>query len=97
MDACAMFKQAKPEHVEYPGLLKPLQVPDQAYQLVILGFIDGLPKSAGYNSVLVVVDKLTKYSNFLPLSHPYTSRKVAQLYLDHVFKLHGMAEALISD
>jgi hypothetical protein len=78
-------------------LLKPLQVPDQAWQVVSLDFIDGLPKSAGYTSVLVVVYKLTKYSHFLPLSRPYTSRKVAQLYLDHVFKLHGMPEELISD
>jgi hypothetical protein len=97
VDTCAVCKQAKPEHVKYPGLLKPLQVPNQAWKVVSLGFIDGLPKSADYTLVLVVVNKMTKYSQFLPLSHPYTSRQVAQLYLDHVFKLHGMPKALISD
>jgi hypothetical protein len=97
VDTCAVCKQEKPEHVKYPGLLKPLQVPDQAWHVVSLDFIDGLPKSAGYTSILVVVDKLTKYNHFLPLSHPYTASQVAQLYLDHVFKLHGMPEALISD
>lgn len=95
--ACAICKQAKPEHVKYPGLLKPLAVPDTAWQVVSLDFVEGLPRSSGYNAVLVVVDKLTKYAHFVPLSHPFTATTVAQAYIDHVFKLHGMPQALISD
>jgi hypothetical protein len=56
VEACVVCKQARPEHVKYPGLLKPLQVPDQAWQVVSLDFIDGLPKYACYTSILVVVD-----------------------------------------
>lgn len=97
IDKCSVCKQAKPEHVRYPGLLKPLEVPDEAWQAVTLDFVEGLPRSAGFNSVLVVVDKLTKYAHFLPLSHPYTAVQVAQVYLDQVFKLHGMPAALVSD
>jgi hypothetical protein len=97
VDACAVCKQAKPERVKYPGLLKPLAVPDAAWQVVTLDFVEGLPRSAGYNSILVVVDKLTKYAHFLPLVHPYTAAQVAQTYFDNVFKLHSMPEALVSD
>lgn len=97
IDKCAICKQAKPERVKYPGLLKPLDVPDEAWQVVTLDFVEGLPRSSGFNSILVVVDKLTKYAHFLPLSHPYTATQVAQVYLDHVFKLHGMPAALVSD
>jgi hypothetical protein len=70
VDNCTICKQAKSEHVKYPGLLKPLEVPYAAWQIVTLDFIEGLPRSAAFNSILVVVDKLTKYAHFLPLSHP---------------------------
>lgn len=47
--------------------------------------------------ILVVVDKLTKCVHFLPLRHPYTATKVAELFVDNIFKLHSMPEALVSD
>ena len=62
-----------------------------------MDFIDGLPASRGFNCILVVVDKLTKYAHFIPLRHPYTATKVAELFLDNVFKLHSMPGALVSD
>jgi transposase InsO family protein len=65
--------------------------------VVTLDFVEGLPHSAGFNSMLVVVDKLTKYAHFLPLAHPYTAAQVAQTYFDNVFKLHSMPAALVSD
>ena len=46
---------------------------------------------------LVVVDRLTKFVHFVPLSHPYTVAKVANLYLQHVLKLHGMPATIVSD
>jgi hypothetical protein len=70
VEACIIFKQAKPEHVRYPGLLKPLAVPEAVWQVVTLDFVEGIPKSKGFTTVLVVVDKLTKYAHFLPLAHP---------------------------
>jgi len=45
----------------------------------------------------VVVDKLSKYTDFLPLSHPYTAVTVAQIYFDHVFKLHGVPKTIVSN
>lgn len=47
--------------------------------------------------MMVVVDKLTKYSHFVPLAHPYTALQVAQAYMQNVFKLHGLPVALVSD
>ena len=47
--------------------------------------------------VLVVVDRLAKYTHFMALSHPYTAAKVANVYLQSVFKLHGMPSTIVSD
>jgi hypothetical protein len=46
---------------------------------------------------MVVIDKFTKYGHFLPLKHPYTSVSVAKLFLDEVYRLHGMPLSIISD
>ncbi|TYG73017.1 hypothetical protein ES288_D04G066800v1 [Gossypium darwinii] len=53
--------------------------------------------SKGKDTILVVVDKLTKYGHFLALTHPFISITVAQLYLDSIFRLHGVPEVLVSD
>lgn len=63
--------------------------------MVTLDFIEGLPRYAGYNCILVVVDKFSKYSHFLALSHPFTALQVAQLFMNNIFKLHGLPNASV--
>jgi hypothetical protein len=62
-----------------------------------LDFIEGLPVSSSFNCVLVVVDKFSKYSHFIKLKHPFIALKVAQLFMDNIYKPHGMPQAIISD
>jgi hypothetical protein len=64
---------------------------------VRLDFIEGLPTSNRFDTILVVVDKFSKYGHFIPMKHPYTAASVAQLYMDHVYKHHSMPQVLISD
>lgn len=92
-DVC---KHAKSERMHYPGLLQPLPVPDQAWETMSLDFIEGLPKSSGFDCILVVVDKFSRYAHFLGLAHPFTAFDVAFLYLNNVYKLHGLPLAIIS-
>jgi hypothetical protein len=94
---CSVCQQAKAERVPYPGLLQPLEVPKHAWQFVTLDFIEGLPTSSTYNCILVVVDKFSKYSHFLRLRHPFTALNVAKLYMDEVYRLHGMPQIMVSD
>lgn len=97
ISSCDICQRAKVEHVKYPGLLEPLPVPDHAWQMVSLDFIEGLLKSNKFNAILVVVDKFSKYAHFIPLSHLFTALQVAQAYMQEVFRLHSMPQSIISD
>lgn len=94
---CHVCQQAKPERVHPPGLLQPLPIPSQPWEVATMDFIDGLPQSRHFDCLLVVVDKLTKYAPFIPLKHPYTAAKVAEVFVDNIYKLHGLLLSLISD
>jgi hypothetical protein len=87
----------KSKNVLYPGLLQPLHIPDMAFQHLIMDFIEALPKSDGKDTILVVMDKLTKYTHFISMSHPFTTKMVVQLFIDNIFKLYGLPLVIITD
>lgn len=94
---CNVCKQAKHEHVRYPGLLQPLKVPPHSWHTVTMDFVEGLPRSKTADCILVVVDKLTKYAHFIPLKHPFSAHQVAIAFVDNVYKLHGLPKVIVSD
>jgi hypothetical protein len=94
---CVVCQRAKEEHCQYPDLLAPLPIPTMAWTFISMDFVEGLPKSSSKDVILVVVDRLTKYSHFITLSHPYSVNTVAQLFVDNVFKLHGPPIAILTD
>ncbi|XP_019416391.1 PREDICTED: uncharacterized protein LOC109327680 [Lupinus angustifolius] len=62
-----------------------------------MDFITGLPKSKGFDAILVAVDILSKYSQFVLMKHPYTSKAIAEIFAKEVVKLHGIPKAIVSD
>ncbi|WVZ81602.1 hypothetical protein U9M48_028957, partial [Paspalum notatum var. saurae] len=83
-----------------PSLLiawQPLPVPDTAWQVISMDFVEGLPLSGRADCILVVVDFFTKYTHFIPLHHPYTAPSVAQQFLHHVYRLHGLPATIVTD
>lgn len=96
ISSCQVCQQAKPDRSKLPGLLALLPVPDRAWKVVSLDFIEGLPLSAGFNSILMVVSFLNMLIFWLR-KHPFTAASVAKLFMSQVYRLHGRPSALVSD
>ena len=63
-----------------------------------MDFIDGLPLSEGFNSIFVVVDRLSKYAHFLGVKHPYTApTTVVEVFAREIVRLHGFPTSIVSD
>jgi hypothetical protein len=86
---------AKLDRVKSPGLLQPLPIPDEAWQISIIDFIEGLPQSGNANCIMVIVHKFTKFAHFIALKHPYTAASVAKMFLDNVYKIHCMPASIV--
>ncbi|WOH12351.1 hypothetical protein DCAR_0831853 [Daucus carota subsp. sativus] len=94
---CKTCQQQKALQQSPAGLLQPLPLPDLVWEEVSLDFIDGLPSPKGYNSILVVVDRLSNYAHFLGLRHPYSAVTVAGVFVKEIVRLHGFPSAIVSD
>ena len=88
--ACDTCQRQKYAATAPGGLLQPWPIPNAIWEDLSLDFITGLPKSKGFEAVLVVVDRLSKYSHFLLLKHPYTAKSVAELFVKEIVRLHGV-------
>ena len=62
-----------------------------------MDFLEGLPNYQGMTVILVVVDYLSKYADCLALAHPFIASPIAQLFLDNIYKLHGIPRTIVSD
>ena len=63
-----------------------------------MDFIVGLPRTRdGYDSIWVIVDRLTKVAHFIPMRTTYTSAKLAELYMSRIVCLHGVPKKIVSD
>jgi hypothetical protein len=94
---CSTCQRNKSEHLHLLGLLQPLEVPSSVWADIAMDFVEGFPKSGGNSVILTVVDRFSKYSHFIALSHPYTAVSVAQAFFDNVVRLHGMPCSIVSD
>ena len=63
-----------------------------------MDFVVGLPRtSKGYDSIWVIVDRLTKSTHFIPVDTKYTTKKYVEVYFDRIVTLHGVSLTIISD
>jgi hypothetical protein len=95
---CDTCRRIKAIHMKTAGPLQSLPIPTWKWEDISMDFIVGLPKTAkGYDSVWVIVDRLTKIAHFLLVKtiHPVTV--YAQLYIARILSLHGILKTTVSD
>ena len=82
---CDTCQRVKAEHQRPIGLLQPMKIPEWKWEEVGMDFIVGLPRTQrGYDSIWVIVDRLTKVAHFLPVKTTYTRPQLATLYMERI-------------
>ena len=95
---CDICKRVKASHLRPAGPLQPLNIPSWKWEDISMDFIVGLPKtSKGYDSIWVIVDRLTKSAHFLPVKTIYRAQHYTELYISRILSLHGVPRTIISD
>ena len=95
--SCEICQKAKPKKHAPIGLLQPLPIPERPFETVTMDFISELPESNGYNSILVIVDKLTKFATIIPTHNTIDELETAQLFFSHIVSKYGLPRQIVSD
>ena len=75
-----------------------MPLPEWKWDRIAMDFVVGLPRTQrGYDSIWVIVDRLTKSAHFLPVKTTNSVAQYAQLYIKHVVSLHGVPVSIVSD
>ena len=97
VSTCDMCLRTKTIKQPPTGELHPLPIPDAPWDTVSVDFIMELPESNGQDSIMVVVDSVTKRSHFMSTVTTILSIGAAQLYIQHVWKHHGLPKKVVLD
>jgi hypothetical protein len=95
---CDTCRKVKADYMKPEGLLQPLSIPEWKWDDISMDFIVGLPMTARkFDSIWVIVDRLSKFAHFIPINTKYRVEKYAEIYITHVIRLHGIPKTIISD
>ncbi|KAD6796243.1 hypothetical protein E3N88_07139 [Mikania micrantha] len=95
---CITCAKVKAEHQKPSGLLEQPEIPQWKWEQIAMDFITKLPRtSSGYDSIWVIIDRLTKSAHFFPIRETYKMEKLARLYIDEIVVRHGVPLSIISD
>jgi hypothetical protein len=95
---CDNCQRVKAERQRPAGLLQPLKIPEWKWEEISMDFIVGLSKTqSGYDSIWVIVDRLSKVAHFILVKTIYKGSKLAELYIARIVCLHGMPKKIVSD
>ncbi|GJU26009.1 putative reverse transcriptase domain-containing protein [Tanacetum coccineum] len=95
---CLTCAKVKAEHQKPSGLLQQPKIPEWKWEKITMDFVSGLSRTpSGYDSIWVIVDRLTKSAHFLPMKKTDSMEKLTQLYLKEIVCRHGVPVSIISD
>jgi hypothetical protein len=79
------------------GLLRPLEVPEQPWQDLSMDFVVGLLECEGFNAKWVFVHRLTKMHHPVSCKDSVDRKRLGEMFIMEVFRLHGLPETIGSD
>ena len=95
---CEECQKNKSTNQAPQGYLQPIPLPKQKWYKISMDFIVQLPRTArGHDSIWVIVDYLSKRAHFIPTRTNINSRQLAQLFIENIFRLHGLPQIIVSD
>jgi hypothetical protein len=95
---CDTCRRVKADHLRPTANLQPLSIPECKWEDICMDFIVGLPHTLhGYNSIWLIVNRLTKSAHFIPIAMTYRVRQYIELYISHIVRYHGIPITIISD
>ena len=95
---CFECQTIKVEHQHPARLLQPLPIPEWKWEIISIDFITGFPNNQKQNdSIMVVVDKLSKAAHFIPVKTTFKASNIADIFMKQIFRLHGIPKVIISD
>jgi hypothetical protein len=95
---CDVCQRVKAEHQRPAGLLHPLKIPEWKWEDIGMDFIVGLPRTyTGYDSIWVIVDRLTKVAHFIPVKTTYSGARLVELFMARILCLHRVLKKIVSD
>jgi hypothetical protein len=95
---CDTYQKVKANYMKPGGLLQPLSIPEGKWDDISMDFIVGLPMTAHkFDSIWVIVDRLSKSAHFIPVHTHYDARKYAEIYITRVLCLQIVPKMIISD
>ena len=89
--------QSKPQCYKPYRSLKQLPIPEQPWNSISMDFIEKLPSSSGFDTILVIVNRLTKQAIFIPAHNTIMSMDLAHLFVLYIFSKHGVPSYVTSD
>ena len=95
--SCVTCQQNRTQFRKEAGLLRPLSIPTKCWESVSMDFMTHLPESKGFDSIMVVIDRVSKMAHFVPTRDTATAQEVSRLYFDKVVKHHRMQKSIILD
>ncbi|CAN6458177.1 unnamed protein product [Victoria cruziana] len=94
---CTVCQREKYEATRPPRHLVPLPIPSRPWTDISMDFVEALLRSEGMETILVVVDRLTKHAHFVPLPRKYNASVTAEAFQRSIGRLHGMPQTIVCD
>jgi len=97
VSTCDLCLQTKPWRHSPVGELQPLSVLDARWDTLSVDFVVKLPESSRHDTVMTVMDAVSKRVHFIPTHTMVTAEGAARLFLHYIWKLHGLPKRVVSD